>query len=282
MRAEVTTREKQERRLVRDARRYVPPMDKAVRRVLGAQYDAIKEVLNTRPPVELSINEMRGMVQRADASTLASEIFNPRFWDELFEREAAETIGVAFSEAADRGYADVRNALSDLDLALDIPKLPELAAEAMREQARVMVVNVNDSTRRWVADTIARGMKNGDDIDALTKRLAPGFGRKRARTIARTEALGATEAGQLEGWRQTGQVMRKRWHNNLVGVRDTHMANAAGDPMDGYTVGIDEFYVLSGPKGGTERASAPRDNSLSAGNRVNCKCFSVGVVEGVE
>jgi len=266
-------------------------MQRAVRRVLSAQFEALKQALADHPTIEfVAPRQMRGVIQRETPTDIVNALMDPATWERVFVTDVADALGTAYVDTARQGYEDVEafyaaNGAQAAFPTIPARPLPELAGDAVRGQTVRLAGQVNQSTLKMVSDQLERSLRDGDTIDDFTKKLAPTFGQKRAKRISRTEILAATEQGQLEGWKSTGVVVRKEWITSRdADVRDTHQLNAHGEPMDGYTVGIDDPYVLSG-EFGMEYANAPRANTLSAGNRVNCRCQSVAVsdlFEGIE
>lgn len=284
-RAEVTDRETAERRMIRDERAYVPSLSRAIRRVLQAQLDELKQTLAESPPPELVAVGARGIVQRASIAEILAQLYDPETWDAMMVRETAGDIVTAYRDSAERGFDDVAKLLADADGDFTLPpSLPDLSADAVRVQTYKMASDVNAATIDFVQRQIEIGVRDSLTIEQIAKNLGRGFGRDRARRIARTEVLSATEQGQYEGWRQSGQVKHVMWHNNQVppgdtpgSVRESHWTNGAGAPMEGYTVPFGQKFVL----GSGNRAMQPRDPALPPEDRVNCRCYSVGVVAGV-
>lgn len=81
---------------------------------------------------------------------------------------------------------------------------------AARDWARAysadLITNVNATTRSAVRESVARWYDNGEHLDALTKDLAPTFGKTRARLIASTETTRAAANGTLRGYEASGVV----------------------------------------------------------------------------
>ena len=86
---------------------------------------------------------------------------------------------------------------------------------AARDWARAysadLITNVNATTRSAVRESVARWYTNGEHLDALTKDLAPTFGKQRARMIAQTETTKAAARGTLTSYSASGVVKAMVW-----------------------------------------------------------------------
>lgn len=95
------------------------------------------------------------------------------------------------------------------------------------------------------------------------------FSLSRALTIARTEILSAASYANQQGALATGLPMQKKW---IAGkddrTRPTHRS------ADGQTVDIDKPYIV-----GDEEAMFPGDPSLSAKERIHCRCAERYIVQ---
>lgn len=106
-------------------------------------------------------------------------------------------------------------------------------------------------------DDFRKGLKT-------TIRNADTFDWSRARTIARTEMLSATNAGVLEGYRQSKVVVAKKWKCECgPRSRETHRA------ADNTVVPIDEPFIVGG-----YQLMHPGDRSMGAPAReiACCRC----------
>jgi len=101
------------------------------------------------------------------------------------------------------------------------------------------------------------------NIDNYFKLRSPA----RARVIARTELTDVINDGTLHAIKREGYD-RKEWVTNIDG-RERPQKNGDFDhrSANGQVVGINEPFSVSG-----ELATHPGADSLSAGNRCNCRC----------
>jgi SPP1 gp7 family putative phage head morphogenesis protein len=130
-------------------------------------------------------------------------------------------------------------------------------------------VRIGDELWQLARSALAEGLAKGESIPQLAQRVrdAAGVAAPRATTIARTEVIGASNAGSIEGMRTLAasfgiEDMKKTW----IATRDnrtrpTHLA------VNGKEVGLDETFTVGGWP-----ADRPHDPLLPADETVNCRC----------
>ncbi|KKL53726.1 hypothetical protein LCGC14_2272550 [marine sediment metagenome] len=92
----------------------------------------------------------------------------------------------------------------------------------------------------------------------------------RARTIARTEVMRASNLGSRDAAKTSGLKLKKEWLTGPTGTGDRH-ATADYLGLDGQTRRLDELYTLDGPNG-VFQAMQPLDMMLPAEESINCRC----------
>lgn len=135
------------------------------------------------------------------------------------------------------------------------------------------VVLVSDSTKREIRDIISTGIQFGWGIGSVDQEESIAYAisqlyldeiiPNRSETIARTETITASNEGSLQSAKQFGTGLKKYWIPTFDdSTRDTHkeMANKKPIPLD------DEFMV------GGSKGQAPASITLSAKERINCRC----------
>lgn len=131
-----------------------------------------------------------------------------------------------------------------------------------------LIKNVTSTTKNQVKKALKEAIVAGDSIPqqatTLRARIAQ-FSRKRAIKIARTESIGAQNAGSLQGALSTGLALDKIWLATTDGkTRDTH------SEANGQRVDINALFSVGG-----DSARFPSDPSLSAAERCNCRCTCI-------
>lgn len=127
---------------------------------------------------------------------------------------------------------------------------------------------ITDTFREIIQNVLSDAAQNGWGFDEVVKRITF-LNRNRARTIARTETVGAANAASNIAAKESGLVMDKIW----ISARDLRVRREPRDKFDhlhanGQTVGMNEKFIVSG-----EYLDFPGDRKgVSEGNFINCRC----------
>jgi hypothetical protein len=193
---------------------------------------------------------------RAAGDDLAAELFPLDGWQEMFSVTTEPVRAASFvASATEATTAITGNRFVMTEVARDTLSLLDDAHYAF----------VNEGTQGLLSRELGAGIEAGESIDQMALRIGKAFGlrKQQSQRIARTEVASAVQSAQVQGYVQTGVVERKMWNTSLdASVRDSH-------EIEGQTVGLEETFTLA--SGG--QARAPADASLSAGDRINCRCF---------
>src|SRR5690554_1819635 len=131
-------------------------------------------------------------------------------------------------------------------------------------EAGSRIANVTDVTLKRVRNSLERGISEGLGTEEIARLIdgSDAVNRIRARVIARTEIISASNAGADLGARSTGLNLNKEWLTSIDGrEREAHaLAN-------GQKVAMDEVFIVDG-----EQCKYPGDPSLSAANVIQCRC----------
>lgn len=177
-----------------------------------------------------------------------------------------------FQELVQTWAADI---LRDLGVDVAFNLLNPRVVNFLAEQSSTRITRINEVTRSRIRRQLTQGVTEGESVQDIGRRVR-GFFRKnagaRALQIARTEVLGASNFGSLEGMRQSGVVDDKRWLTTLDGeARDTHI------DLHGQVRGVSEPFTSSG--GGT--AQHPGGFGI-AEEDINCRCAVSPVIRDSE
>lgn len=134
---------------------------------------------------------------------------------------------------------------------------------------------LNRTTVNMINDYVQKGRENGLTDEQIARTLWADLEnamKQRSRVLASTEASTimnySREITARQFFMQRGVTGYKTWiTRNDERVRNTHRE------VDMRTLPIDAKFLLFRREGGTEFADRPCDIHLSAGNRVNCRCF---------
>ncbi len=169
---------------------------------------------------------------------------------------------------------------------IDLPPTPLAGIETTLNQAydEAYWSVVNTTTRDGLRKTIQAGIVDGLSTTEMARKIAADdsglFSPERARRIARTETTGALNSGhfaveqELVRDPETG-VTGREWAAIIDRVtRQPPRSQFSHVAVDGQqTKGLSKFDVSGEP------ANFPGDTSLSAGNRIYCRCTTVVVVD---
>jgi len=136
------------------------------------------------------------------------------------------------------------------------------------------ITSVEQTTRERIAVLIQRGIEAGlgaRDV-AKTIRDDKDFNKNRSLTIARTETVTSANQGKYMSALSSPYVKIKKWLPFAdKRTRPTHL-----DFIDRPFVEMEQlFYLQNMQTGALESARYPCDNTLSAGNSINCRCVIV-------
>lgn len=173
-----------------------------------------------------------------------------RQWQDRFEELIGRTVV--------KGGATTAAAVG-LDFSLDNPRVRGV----VQRRAADLVTSVTETTRDSIRAALVTAQQQGMTVQQTAKLIEDTtFGaitRSRAKTIARTEVIGALNSGEYAAAIQTGIMRSKRWiTQGDHKVRDTHRA------IDGETVDIGASF--------SNGLRYPHDPLGSAAECVNCRC----------
>lgn len=136
----------------------------------------------------------------------------------------------------------------------------------LREEAAFKIRDIQSTTKAFVRQQIALGEEAGEGIEKIARRIRGGpITNRRARVIARTEVIAATNRGQMAGAQSMGIPLQKEWlaADQPGRTRDTHAA------ASGQTREMKEPFSVGGAQ-----LMQPGDTSLGAPpeETINCRC----------
>lgn len=199
---------------------------------------------------------------KSDAEMIEEIIFESEPWIDKFRKRGRINIEAAYSESAEIVMADL-----GVDIAFDVHNTR--ADRQIVKQSQRFAKDVNVTTRKDLKRVLTEGFREGESVPKLAKRIRGVFDKaiergedivntgSRARTIARTEIIGASNGGSLEGMKQSKVVKKKEW----LTAKDDRVRDAHED-MDGVTVGINELF-------------APGDGAVQYPQSINERCTVV-------
>ena len=173
----------------------------------GIPIDAMMAVLKKQGIEEARIEEQApGEVEKLMAEWVASHA----------NASAEETLAQAMIVAAQTGAAVALNDLlkiEGLGVLTDLPVgLADATLEFARDRAGLLITDIDEVTRKRIAEIIAQGLENQDGIDGIRRSLVEftDLDEARAELIARTEANRAMSEGAFRANEAIGAT-EKEW-----------------------------------------------------------------------
>lgn len=149
---------------------------------------------------------------------------------------------------------------------VDIPEFVHTQSVGWMADASNRLSRVSDEAWQAVREELTVGLTQGESIDQLQRRIRGTIDtvESRARTIARTEVIGAVNAGSYYEAKGLG-VQTKSWF-----ATDDRRTRPTHSNADNQTVGIDEMFVVGGVM-----MRFPHDPAAPPGETVNCRCTTL-------
>jgi len=180
-----------------------------------------------------------------------------------------------YEDSIKAGIASIKEEMGiDISFSLTDPAALDYLAAKEIEIAKV----VTETMKEKIRAALHAGAANGESIDQIADRFKVLFknGAKRAKVIARTEVVGASNFGRHASLTESGFAF-KEWFTSLdKKVRDGHNAEANHVIMHGKRVGMKEDWIMS--DGTTLRY--PGDFLGPAHQVIQCRCIEVASDEG--
>jgi len=186
------------------------------------------------------------------------------FFDDLAEAERLAAVYLPFLAAGFKQGAE--NVLLGRRARGD--GYDDLVREQLRRKSFDHATLAVGTTKRKLQDILRKALDEGWGVEELGRGIREefdGMARVRGLRIARTELTDTINDGSNQTLRVEGYE-EKEWSAVIDGQErpDHHAAS-------GQTVGIHDTFRVGG-----ESARYPGDESLSPGQRVNCRCLIVG------
>lgn len=240
-------------------RRFEETVSRALRRAIRAGTRSLGEVLTAGGWQHL---------QEASEQSTAVSIDDLAAIEAAWQQELLTTVDPAIARLYEEGAADARDLLEELAEEVPVGFVDQrtLAAEVYLSQADNRLRGVGTELWRRTRLELNTGLAAGESIDDLAKRVRGVLAATdvRAKTIARTEVIGATNAGSLAQMQAAGDAapVAKTW----LATKDsrTRLSHRAAD---GQTVALDESFTVGG-----SRLRHPGDPAGAAEEVINCRC----------
>ena len=224
-----------------------------------AEFDDIAQT--TFKSEGLRVVEATATASSATVLEAATTAVKTSDWFEAYDDAVLRLVGIGGTQEIAKAGADVGG-------------LAARAQAAAAERALALAGEVTDTTKGQIDALIQDGLAKGQSTDEIAKRLVedtelgPYYTKtvdQRARTISRTETVGAIERGSLEGAYEAqaqGFVVTKEWITaGDEKVRPLHSASQAQGKIP-----LEEDFIIGGP--------APLQTGI-ASEDINCRCDAI-------
>jgi hypothetical protein len=151
-----------------------------------------------------------------------------------------------------------------LTAAFLVPKVVSRLAELFLESAINRLVAIGDLVWNTARKQMLIGMQAGESIVEIRNRLmeTTKLASPRAEVIARTEVIGASNAGSYAEMKATGLNATKEW----IATEDTR-TRPSHTHIDGEEIGIDDKFIVGG-----YAMSYPHDPTGPPQETISCRC----------
>lgn len=169
---------------------------------------------------------------------------------------------------------EILSELGQTSVSITFDLLNEKALKFLEDKKIKFAIKVADTTHKAIINELSEGFEKGESIQELSNRIKdmPEFDMKRATVVARTEIISSSNAGTLQGYKESGVVIGKEWSSTKdERTRDHHKE------AEGQRVKLDEPFIIDG-----DLLDYPGDNShdAKASNVIQCRCSLKPILEG--
>lgn len=136
-----------------------------------------------------------------------------------------------------------------------------------------VVVETTEYTRKWMRQQISAGLENGDGYDVIARSMVDSsVNLMRARRIARTETVRASNYASLDAARLSPLLLKKQW----IAAKDNRTRRVPRDTadhlnLDSVTIGLDDWFNEYTTEG-IQLLQHPGDINAGAASTINCRC----------
>lgn len=170
--------------------------------------------------------------------------------------------------------SEILNQVGESSIGISFDLLNENALKFLENKKIKFAIKVADTTHKAIIKELSEGFKLGEGISELSNRIKnmPEFSMKRATVVSRTEIISSSNAGTLEGYKESGVVIGKEWDSHEDERTRKHHLEA-----NGQRVKLDDPFVVD-----DDLLDYPGDNShdAKASNVIQCRCTLKPILKG--
>jgi uncharacterized protein with gpF-like domain len=235
-----------------------------LRRLFDEQKAKVLQNIAKNPPPE---PEARAYKQETPTQLIMPWLLDPQEWHIVFENAAKPFVRQAMNEGYDDAIRDIE-AATDVELGIYFDVSDPNVSRMMNHKLKEFSFRVNQTTNKMLKKTLIAGLENNENIRMISQRVADVFGQAksyRTERIARTEVVGAHNAGGYRSKVDSGIVKSRKW----IATRDarTREAHAAPGGMDGEVALLTRKY--------SNGLMFPGDWRGALEEFINCRCTEI-------
>ncbi|MBC8630273.1 hypothetical protein H8697_00925 [[Eubacterium] tenue] len=170
--------------------------------------------------------------------------------------------------------SEVLNQVGQSSVGVSFDLLNENALKFLEDKKIKFAIKVADTTHKAIIKELSEGFKLGEGISELSNRIKNmhEFSMKRATVVSRTEIISSSNAGTLQGYKESGVVIGKEWDSHEDERTRKHHLEA-----NGQRVKLDDPFIVD-----DDLLDYPGDNShdAKASNVIQCRCTLKPILEG--
>lgn len=170
--------------------------------------------------------------------------------------------------------SEILSQVGEASIEVSFDLLNERALKFLEDKKIKFAIKVADTTHKAIIKELSEGFKLGEGIPELSNRIKnmPEFSMKRATVVSRTEIISSSNAGTLQGYKESGVVIGKEWDSHEDERTRKHHLEA-----NGQRVKIDDPFIVD-----DDLLDYPGDNShdAKASNVIQCRCTLKPILEG--
>ncbi len=113
---------------------------------------------------------------------------------------------------------EILSELGQTSISITFDLLNEKALKFLEDKKIKFAIKVADTTHKAIINELSEGFEKGESIQELSNRIKdmPEFDMKRAAVVARTEIISSSNAGTLQGYKESGVVIGKEWSSTKI------------------------------------------------------------------
>lgn len=185
-------------------------------------------------------------------------------WEEQVANELLPFVAAIYNEGAMTAQIGIEDALKALGRAASVPVVRSEQAESALAEAGNRLRGVGDEVWEHARAELLEGQRRGESITELAARVhsSAGLAEPRARVVARTEVIGAANAGAHDEMLSLGLTATKEW----LATEDSR-TRLDHREVDGEQRPLREAFTVGGWS-----MQRPHDPTAPPDQTINCRC----------